>query len=301
MATVSVSSYRFIDPLILSTISNLQLIAKTVVDGFMLGVHQSPKLGAGLEFNQYRSYQPGDDPARIDWKMFARSDRYFVRESEVETSVAVRFVLDATASMVHEDSGFSKFDYARFVVASLSYLADSQGDAVGLYALNANRLVELPPRRDHQNLHRLLHRLEDLVPVGEWPKWSEWEGYFSDSQQRDLIIFVSDLHEKKAEIREALARLSSLKHEVLLFHLLGENELSLDYPGFVNFEDLETGETVEVDPIKIRDDYSYALQSWIDELSQAAHDHRITYEMLAMSQPLDFALRSYLKQRIKHR
>jgi uncharacterized protein (DUF58 family) len=298
---VSVSSYKFIDPRILSTISNLQLIAKTVVDGFMLGVHQSPKLGAGLEFNQYRSYQPGDDPVRIDWKMFARSDRYFVRESEVETSVAVRFVLDATASMAHEDSGFSKFDYARFVVGSLSYLADGQGDAVGLYALNANQVVELPPRRDHQNLHRLLHRLEDLAPIGEWPDWGELEGRFSDSQHRDLIIFVSDLHEKKGEIREALARLSSLKHEVLLFHLLGENELNLNYSGFVNFEDLETGETIEVDPDKIKDYYLNSLQGRIHELRQAAHDHRITYELLALNQPLDFALRSYLKQRIKHR
>ncbi|MGH7455044.1 MAG: DUF58 domain-containing protein, partial [bacterium] len=199
-----VSSYRFIAPHILAAISDLHLLAKTVVDGFMLGTNQSPFPGAGLEFSQYRSYQPGDDLRRVDWKMYARSDRYYVRESETETSITIRFVLDASASMAHEDGGVTKFDYARFLIASLGYLAHSQGEAIGLAIINEAPSLHLPPKRDHQQLHRFLHDLERAKPAGIWPNWATLEGTLTGSQKRELIVLVSDLHERKNEITAAL-------------------------------------------------------------------------------------------------
>jgi uncharacterized protein (DUF58 family) len=132
-----------LDPKVLMTIKDLPLLAKTVVDGFMNGFNKSTVKGPGLEFSQYRSYQPGDDLRWLDWRMFARSDRYYIRESEVETSISVRFLVDASASMNHDDNGVKKIDYARFLTASLAYLANLQGDAVGLYVFQDGGLFSL--------------------------------------------------------------------------------------------------------------------------------------------------------------
>src|SRR5215218_6003472 len=151
--------HRLIEPKTLAAVKNLPLLAKTVVDGFMTGYNRSLKRGSGVEFSQYKSYQPGDDLRQLDWKMFARSDRYYIRESEVDTSIRVRFIVDASASMAHWDEHLSKMNYARFLVAALAYLAYTQGDAIGLYVLaedrpNKNRLVNLTPKHDTMHLQR---------------------------------------------------------------------------------------------------------------------------------------------------
>jgi uncharacterized protein (DUF58 family) len=293
------SSYRFIDPHILAAIADLQLLAKTVVDGFMLGANQSPIPGVGLEFSQYRSYQPGDDLRRVDWKMYARSDRYYVRESDMETSITIRFVLDASASMAHADSGVTKFDYARFLIASLGYLAHRQGEAIGLDIINATANSHLPPKRDHQQLHRFLHDLERARPAGIWPDWASLEGALTGAQKREMIVAVSDLHERQNEITATLAKLRALKNEALLFHLMGRNEMAFDYAGFFTFEDLETGESVQVNAQQARPSYRDNLQRQLQTTKQALREQNIAYELLTLDQPLDLALRKYLRQRTK--
>lgn len=294
-----VSSYRFIDPHILAAISDLHLLAKTVVEGFMLGANQSPRPGVGLEFNQYRSYQPGDDLRLVDWKMYARSDRYYVREADIETSITVRFILDASASMAHEDSGTVKFDYARFLVAALGYLAHLQGEAVGLELITDAAVTHLPPQRDHQQLHRFLHELERARPQGVWPDWKKLEGIFTATQKRELIVFVSDLHEQRDEIFAALSKLSALRNEVLFFHLLGRNEIDFNYDGFLTFEDLESGRAVQVDASRARTAYLEQMQQKLRRLKQTVHDENINYALFTLDQPLDFALRQYLTHRLK--
>src|SRR6188768_3278614 len=132
-----------LNPKVLMTIKDLPLLAKTVINGFMNGFNKSTVKGPGLEFSQYRSYQPGDDLRWLDWRMFARSDRYYIRESEVETSISVRFLIDASRSMLHEDNGITKIDYARYMAAALAYLAHSQGDAIGLYVFKEGELFSL--------------------------------------------------------------------------------------------------------------------------------------------------------------
>src|SRR5690606_30542286 len=147
--SAAVGGYRLTDPQALAALRDLSLVARTVVDGLMLGVHTSHRAGVGLEFSQFRSYQPGDDLRRVDWKLYGRSDRFFIRESEAETSRAVRLVLDATGSMAHSfANGISTLDYARVLAAALSLVAQRQGDAFGLFALNDRSLQELQPRRD---------------------------------------------------------------------------------------------------------------------------------------------------------
>ncbi|MGH7491085.1 MAG: DUF58 domain-containing protein [bacterium] len=296
---MSVSAYRFIDPHVLAAISNLPLLAKTVVDGFMLGAHQGPQPGAGQEFNQYRSYQPGDDPRRVDWKMYARSDRFYVRESEIETSITIRFILDASASMLHADGELVKFDYARFLIAALGYLAHRQGDAIGLHGVPEGDTPSLLPKRDHQQLHRFLHDLEKLTPSGRWPEWQKMAHSFSTAPGRELIIVVSDLHEHGHEIATALSKLRALKHEVLLFHLLGRNEIDFTYTGEVAFQDLETGQTLPVNTATARAGYRQALQRYLLTLPRKWREQDVAYELLALDRPLDFALRRYLTQRMK--
>lgn len=159
---------RLLDPKILMAIKDLSLAAKTVVDGFMTGVNKSRIKGPGLEFSQYRSYQPGDDLRWLDWKMYGRSDRYYIRESEVETSISVRFLIDASGSMKHEDSGYTKIDYARYLAASLAYLASLQGDAIGLYVFQNKGLFSLAARQDFQHLSRLFYQLEHIQAGGKF-------------------------------------------------------------------------------------------------------------------------------------
>lgn len=297
--TMSVSAYRFIDPHILAAVADLPLLAKTVVEGFLLGAHQSPRPGTGQEFNQYRSYQPGDDLRRVDWKRYARSDRFYVRESEIETSIAVHFILDASASMAHADDKIVKFDYARFLLAALGYLAHQQGDMIGVHILPENQALSFPPKRDQQQLHRFLHVLEKLEPHGSWPAGEKIEGIFAAAPRRELVIVVSDLHEHEQEISRVVTRLRALQHEVLLFHLLGRNEIDFSYAGDVSFQDLETGRTVAVSAEAARADYQRALQRHLHAHARKWREHDIACKLLVLDQPLDFALRGYLTQRMK--
>ena len=292
-------SHRFIDPRTLASIKDLTWIAKTVVDGFMFGGHQSRMAGSGLEFNQYRSYQPGDDLRQIDWKLYARSDRFYIRESEVETSVRVRFVLDASASMLHEEDGITKFDYARFLAASLAYLAGRQGDAIGLFALREGHLETLEPQQGPQHLHRFLHRLEVLEAGGVWPNWKDVEQPFTLATHRDLVVFISDLHEQRGEIRTTLSKVNALRNEVLLFHVLGRRELDFTYEGVVELEELESGRVIQVDADGVRTTYREAMQRHLKETRQALHDLGVAYSLFTLDEPLDSALRAFLTRRLR--
>lgn len=296
---MSDSSYRFIDPKVLAALGDLMLAARTVVDGFMYGVHHSRIPGAGLEFSQYRSYQPGDDLRRVDWKLFARSDRYFLRDAESDTSVTVRLILDASESMAHEEGGLSKFDYARLAAAALAVLAQRQGDAVALTALNDADLRLLPPGRGQQHLHRLLHQLERLEPRGTWPPWERMEGVFTTGAPRGLAVVITDLHERSREIRTVAAKLVALRHEVLVLHVIGRAELEFDYQGTVSFEELETGRRVEVETAAARPAYLAALERELRDVQHALQELPADYARFPLDQPLDEALRRYLMGRAR--
>jgi uncharacterized protein (DUF58 family) len=292
---------RFIDPKTLAALGDLTLAARTVVDGFMYGVHQSRMPGAGLEFSQYRSYQPGDDLRRVDWKLFARSDRYFLRDAETDTSVAVRLVLDASESMAQEEAGLSKLDYARMTVAALALLAHRQGDAVGLYPVAGPPGPVEPPRRQHQHLDRLLHALARLTPAGSWPAWETLEGVFTAGGQRGIVVIVTDLHERAAEIRTVATKLAALRHDVLLIHVASRTELELSFKGVVTLEELETGRRIEVDADAARPAYLAAMERDLTLLRRALEDQRVDYVRFRLDQPLDAALRRYLTIRTRRR
>lgn len=288
-----VGSSRFLEPRTLSGIQDLELVARTVVEGFLSGLHLDPRPGTGAEFSQHRSYQPGDDLRRLDWRVFARSDRYYVRESDVERDVTVRFVFDASASMGHAE----KFDYARFLAASLAYLVDRQGDRIAFNAITDGHPRELVDRNRQRRLTRLLHMLEELEPGGRWPAWDALGSSLARRRPRELVVVVSDMHQSTDEIDRALSALRTLGHEVLVLHLLARDELAFDHTGDVEFEDLETGRRIKANAEQMRPIYLKRLQDDLAALRRRLLDIGVAYEMLPTDQPLDRALRSFLVRR----
>ncbi len=288
---------RFVTARTLALVRDLELAARMTVDGTMLGRHTSRRAGAGLEFSQYRSYQPGDDPRRIDWKLLGRSDRYFVREAEAETSITIRLLLDATGSMAHEEEGVSKLDYARYLAAALALLAQRQGDAVGLYILGRGTVEALPPRRELPHLHRLLHRLEQVTPAGEWPAWPVVERTLAPGTERGITILLGDLHERTDEIRTAARRLSGARHDVVCFQILGDRERSFDYQGAVTLEDLETGSRVDLDADAARPIAVARLDASLKVLRRDLEERGAALVECHLAEPFEAPLRAYLTRR----
>ncbi|WP_375417834.1 DUF58 domain-containing protein [uncultured Hymenobacter sp.] len=276
---------------------NLSLAARQAAEGFLNGAHASRRHGAGLEFSQYRPYQPGDDLRRLDWRLAARSDRYYLRESEVDTSLTVHLLLDASASMNHrDDNGLSKLDYARLLLAALAYLAHQQGDAVGLTILGPAGLRHLPPRADARQLPRLYHALETAEAAGRFPGAATLAP-LTARRLRALTVCVSDLYEEDAEINTLLSRLRAVSGDVLLLHLMAGNELAFSYQGSVTLKDLETGQTLQLDADQQRPAYRQQLQAWLRDTAHAARSHGLDYHQLSTTNPLDQAMREFLRRR----
>ena len=288
-------------------IKDLSLAARQTIDGFMAGINRSKVKGVGLEFSQYRSYQPGEDLRWLDWKRYARSDRYYIRESEIETSISVRLLVDASRSMEHRDSvapgtaaggvSFTKLDYAKHLAAALAWLANQQGDALGLYVFREGEVFSLPARKDPQHLARLFHQLETVEAGGVIGDPIDYRHIFLGEQKRELLIFITDLYERKGEIDRLLGLLASLRHEIIVFHVMGSNEIEGNYAGWSEVEDLETGERKTLGVITGGDDYKERVQQWLAAVRSRLLDRQIVYQLMRMDQPLDQALRDFLKQR----
>lgn len=290
---------NLLHPKTLMAIKDLSLAAKKTVDGFMSGINKSSVKGAGLEFSQYRSYQPGDDLRWLDWKMYARSDRYYIRESEVETSISVRFLIDASRSMLHEDNGLGKIDYARYMAAALAYLAHTQGDAIGLYVFQEGELFSLASRKDTQHLTRFFYKLENIQPSGKFTEPVHYKHIFTGEQKRELLVFITDMYEQDKEITKLLGSLSSLKHDIIVFHLMGENELTLNYANYTAVQDLETGEKISINARETKKIYEEKLQEYLSGARMRLLEKHIFYRLINMAEPLDKSLRDFLTQRQK--
>jgi len=286
-----------LNPELLHGLRNLGLAARQVAEGFMNGAHASRRHGAGMEFSQYRPYQPGDDLRRLDWRLAARSDRYYLRESEVDTSLTVHLLLDASASMNHrDDNGLTKLDYARLLLGALAYLAHQQGDAVGLTILSPAGLRHLPARADARQLPRLYHALETAEATGHFPDAATLAP-LTARRQRALTVCVSDLYEESTEISTLLTRLRAVSGDVLLLHLMARNEVEFNYQGAVTLKDLETGRTLQVDAGQQRPAYRQQLRQWLQDTAQTARRQGCDYHQLSTAEPLDQAIREFLRRR----
>ncbi len=290
---------RLADPKIQMAIRNLPLAAKTTVEGFMAGRHASTTKGAGMEFSQYRSYQAGDDLRLLDWKMFARSDRYYIRESEVETTISVKFLVDASASMNHKDGAFTKIEYARYLAASLAYLAERQGDATALHIFQSGKLYSLPYRKDSMHLTRLFHQLEAIAPSGAFTEPVAYKTLFPANPRKEILVFITDYYQRAGEITSLLEALSASKHEIIVFHLFGRNEMERDFKGYTALEDLETGQVVRIDNVVNDKGYKEKLHSFISDTKNGLLKLNTEYRTIVMDEPVDKALSDFLQKRNK--
>jgi uncharacterized protein (DUF58 family) len=300
MATVNASapnSTRFIDPAALTKISTLELVARTVVEGFISGLHRSPHLGFSVNFAEYRPYHPGDDIRRIDWKVFGRLDRFFVKEFEGETNTSIHLVLDCSRSMAYARRGIAKLEYGQFLAASLAYFAFKQRDSVGFVAYDAKVREFIPPRGSIGHLNTVLHAIENTRAAEK----TEFVGPLLDVaerlRRRGIVIVISDLYDDPDKVMGGLRRLCYRGNDVIVFHVLDHAELELDFSESAQFVDMETRAEMHVVPDFLRQEYRRILREQISHFERECQKDRIDYALLDTALPLDHALFTYLLRR----
>src|SRR5215469_17139429 len=250
----------FVDPKVLMAIRNLELRARLVVEGFWSGLHRSPYHGFSVEFTEYRSYSPGEDTRYLDWRLFARSDRYYVKKFEDETNLRCHLLVDQSRSMTYQSTGYTKSDYARTLAATLAWFLNGQGDAVGLFTFDERVRDYLPPRHRHGHLRQLMLALE-REPGGKNTNLSEPLRLVSQlARKRGLIVFISDLLAPIEELEHHFALLTAAGHDVAVFQVLDPMELAFEFPREMLFQDVESGGDFYIDPDAIRGDYQRKLQ-----------------------------------------
>jgi uncharacterized protein (DUF58 family) len=291
----SVPGSGFVDPRVLARIDNLELLARTVVDGFINGLHRSPYLGLSLDFAEHRPYMPGDDIRRVDWRLFARTDRYYVKEFEADTNANFLVLLDVSRSMGYGSRGLTKIDYARYLAASLSYFSSQQRDRVGLITFDQEVREYVPPSAKHLNI--VLHTIDRVRterPGRLGPALHHAAGTLN---RRGILVLVSDLYEGPESVVEALKPLRYGGHDTIVFHVLDPAELEFPFDEAAPFEDLETGQRIPVVPDTQRQRYRELIQAHCADLKKRLTDNRIDYALFNTAEPLDFALFQYLSNR----
>ena len=287
---------ELLKPEILNTVDGLELIARIIVEGFMSGSNKSQSVGAGQEFNQYKNYQPGDDLRQLDWKVFARSERYYIKQSEIETNITVKFILDASQSMAYEEDGLSKLQYAKVTTAALGYLARKQSDTLGLFTVNDKRITVVQPRFEQQQFIRFLNELIHLKSEGTWRKGNGMEQLF-DHHGKEMIVFITDLYDEAEDLHKFITQLKTSRNEVIVFHLMGKHETEFDFTGSFTFEDLETGARTKADTLLQRKDYSQRIQHWLGNSRKWMLEKQINYQLVFINEPVDIVLRKFLHAR----
>jgi uncharacterized protein (DUF58 family) len=285
---------KFIDPVVLSRIGNLELIAKTVVDGLINGTHRAPFYGASVDFAEHRGYVPGDDIRRLDWRVYARTDKYYIKEFEADSNANFSVLLDVSKSM-----GFggkiSKLDYAKTLAGCLAYLANAQRDRVGLITFDSEVIDHIPPSAKHLDV--VLHALDKARPqrpgnlVGPLRKLAEHFG------RRGIIVVISDFYAEPEEIFHSVGPLVHRGNDVALFHVMDPQEIEFSFTEASSFEDMESGDQMPIVPAKLAADYRALVQAHIDTLTSKAGAQPVDYMLLNTGMPLDYALFRFLSMR----
>jgi len=286
---------RFLDPALLAGISGLDLVAKTVVDGFVAGLHRSPDFGFSQEFAEYRAYTPGDDLRHVDWNVFARTERCYLKRYRGETNSLLTVLLDASNSMNYTSHGVSKMDYARFTAASLFYLAiKNQRDAAGLIVFDDEVRNYIRPSTRQGQLHRLLSGLELAEPRARTDFSKPLHHFQEFLRRRGLVLIISDFYEPPEQIVRTIEPLRFHGNEVVLFHVLDPKEIRPELGEPAILVDLETHQRLEVTPEYTHNEYRQKMESHIADLRDRARSAGLDYYLLVTDRPLDGALREYL-------
>ncbi len=297
MAPTSERTRQFFDPAVIARLGTLELKARTVVEGFLSGLHRSPFKGFSVEFAEYRQYIPGDDLASIDWKVYARSDRYYVKKFEEETNLDCHVVIDTSGSMSYGSHGLSKFDYAAALGASIAYLMNRQRDAIGLMAFDERVVEMLPAAARPGHLRALLLALDRLQPARRTNLSKPLHQLADSLNKRGLVVLVSDLLDDPEAVIRGLKHFHYRGTDVIVFHVLDPDELDFPFERTTRFEDLETGDEIVAVPGLVRTRYVREISALVDRYRRELGAGGIDYQLLRTTDPLELALPAYLSTR----
>jgi uncharacterized protein (DUF58 family) len=285
-------------PEAIKRISRLELRARHVVEGFLAGMHRSPYFGRSVEFLQHRQYTWGDDLRNVDWKVWARQDRYYVKQFEEDTNMRCMFLVDVSGSMRYGSGAMDKCEYACTVAACLAYLAIRQQDAVGCVSFDSAVRMTVPLRSKRSHLDAVIRALEVSAPREKTDLYAVLRVVAETYPRRGMMVLVSDLLTDRPQLFRGLRLLRSRGHDVLVFHVMDDHELDFPFQGPTRFEGLELDQRLNCNPRALREGYLAALESYLAEIRHGCAKNNVDYSLLRTSQPLDAALATYLSNRL---
>ena len=294
------ASAKYLDAQVLARLMAQPLLARFPMEGNVSGQHKSPHRGSSVEFAEYRNYVPGDDLRRLDWRVFARSDRFYMKEFEAETNLRCYMVFDSSASMRFSGKHGSKLDYARRMIATLAYLIVHQGDAAGLLSVGEKTVFEIPPRRNPAHLQLILEMLGKVEPIGETGLISALHDLAEKVRRRALVIIFSDFFADPAALLNCFQHLRFQKHDLVVFHLLDRMELDFQFDRPVRFVDLESSFSLVTEPATIREEYLQQLRSFLGRLKDGCHEFKADYRQVVTDQDYGKVLADFLVERARY-
>ena len=285
-------------------LGNLQLVGKLVSEELMLGVHASKRSGMGTEFEQYRHYEPGDDPKRIDLKLYARTDKHLVKESSAESNRQIRFLLDLSGSMNYAENGMSRLEYAKLLIASLAYLGYIQNDQMSLYALQngkVNSIASGASSSGKQAFNKILFGLQKTTASGEWMADFAANGKLQfpefATKSQEQLIFVTDFLQVGEEWLTLIKSIASPRREIVIFQILGDYEVDFNLTGFYRFKDLETGKEIELQAESVKEQFLKSSKAYFDMLKEELQIPYVNLVQAKLSDPLGRVLKEFLTRR----
>ena len=290
-------SGHILTPDIISRLNNLSLKARFVVEGFIVGLHKSPYHGFSVEFSEHRAYGAGDEIRHVDWKLWGKTDRFFIKQFEEETNLKSYLLVDQSLSMAYKSKNMTKLEYAQILAASLGYLMLKQQDAVGLTLFDDRIRVNIPARSKRSHLNIILSQMQNIIAGPETTIAPVLHKTAEAIKKRGLIILISDLFDDPDKVLSGLQHFRYKGHEVIVFHVLDPQELTLDFTQRTRFRDMESGEEIVTDPWHIQSDYQKSMEQFCDYIKSNCRQKNIDYVQLSTDFPLDMALSEYLIKR----
>ena len=287
----------FLEPRVLARLKALPFHSRMPMMGSVAGMHRSPHRGSSLEFAEYRKYVPGDDTRRLDWRAYGRTDRHYIKEFEADTNMRMCLIVDTSGSMGYSNGGATKLNYAKQIAGSLAFLASQQGDAVGLYCAGKKFYKEIKPKRNASHLRLILDELGNLEPQGETGIADALHEAAEKIRQRALIVVISDLFVEPNTLSQCFQHLRYRKHDVVVFHLLEQQELNFDFDRPIRFVDLEGGPATLADPNIVANEYRKAVKRYLDGLKTIVRDAAVDYNRVSIGEHYGDVLARFLLER----
>jgi len=288
---------KYLDPAVISRLKGMDIKARLVVEGFVSGLHRGPYKGFSVEFAEHRQYMPGDPIRYLDWKVYGKTDRFYIKEYEEETNLRAYLIMDGSGSMGYSSNGMTKLEYGSYLAASLAYLMLKQQDSVGLLIFDTKLRKYIPPRSVKKHLHVILKELSDLGARKETDLGESLHELAQRVRRRGLIILISDLLDDEEKVIRGLKLFRHRKHEVIVFHVLDPYEVLFPFEHEVILKDMETGEEIPAVPWEVRKEYREKVSAWINRYRTVLRQSGIDYVPVRTSTTFDVALFSYLEKR----